>query len=64
MGNFVGKKWAPTITGGGTEKVFWVSEIEITSMPNIITGIDFSEYAIFQNGDTILHQNANYLLWN
>jgi hypothetical protein len=64
MGNFVGKKWSPTITGGGTDKVFWVVEMEITSMPIMLTGTDFSEYAIFQNGDTILHQNVDYLLWN
>ena len=64
MTNFIGKKWSPTITGGQSANVFWVADIEITSMPVMIGESNLNQYAIFQNGNTILYMNVDYLIWN
>jgi len=64
MTNFIGKKWSPTITGGQSANVFWVADIEITSMPVMIGESNLNQYAIFQNGNTILFMNVDYLIWN
>ena len=55
--------WKPTITGGASEEVNWIGDVQIMSK-SIPVGGASNINAIYQNADNILFQDLDNLLWN
>jgi hypothetical protein len=55
--------WKPTITGGASEEVNWIGDVQIMSK-SIPVGGASNVNAIYQNADNILFQDLDNLLWN
>ena len=56
--------WKPLIVGGANEQVMWTAKIELLTQPVGNDDTQLPTGAMFQNGNRILFEENNFLLWN